>query len=109
MILFGQLISLVCISQSPLIISYAPLYDAFSLPEAEMLALLSLMPRNYLSVRSASAWRNDKLIEERNEETCQVSNLFDVVHLPSRVGESQHGVQETSRVKEEKHRVDRGS
>lgn len=49
-----------------------------------------------------------KLIEEWNEETCQVSNLFDVVHFPSRVGESQHGVQETSRVKEEKHGVDRG-
>lgn len=35
-----------------------------------------------------------KLIEEWNEEICQVSNLFDVVHFPSRVGESQHGVKE---------------
>lgn len=28
-----------------------------------------------------------------------MSNLFDVVHFPSRAGESQHGVQETSRAK----------
>jgi len=82
MILFGQLISLVCISQSPLIISYAPLYDAFSLPEAEMLALLSLVPRNYLSVRSASAWRNDKLIEERMRRPvkCQTCLMLYISH-----------------------------